>query len=443
MTVGLLELGSRMSFGVQTVQHREGDTEAFQSTSHRLQFLVGAGSALLVASLCYPFAQFFGVPSAVGAFALLAFIPLLKAVEHLDVSRFRRTLNFGPSVACEAIPQVIVTLAAWPLATWLPDYRSIVVLMLAKSALTVGMTHALAERPYRWGWDPAFARGIFAFSWPLILNGFLLFLSQGADQMLVGAFLSLSDLATFSVAFSIVSIPWFVAAQVSSTLMLPILAPHQNAPAEFRRRYRLLLEGSVIAALVLIGPLVAAGGAVVALLYGPKYQHAGPILAVLGATCVLRFLRLTPAIGALARGDTINQLASNIARTCSFPIALGAAILTKNMLAIAAGGLIGEAIAGAYSFVRLRRTQGIPFADNARPVLALLAGLVCAALGLAVCERFPPQVGVWVALPYLLSAGVLTRLAFPATHALLLQKSLGAFRNRRVTTSAELTRRHV
>src|SRR5690606_33935563 len=104
LMISLLELGSRISFGVQIVQHRDGDSERFQNTSHKLQFLAGAGSTILMLLLCYPFALFFGIPQTTWAFALLSLVPLCRGVEHLDMARYRRRLNFGPSVACEAVP---------------------------------------------------------------------------------------------------------------------------------------------------------------------------------------------------------------------------------------------------------------------------------------------------------------------------------------------------
>jgi len=47
-----------------------------------------------------------------------------------------------------------VTVASWPLAVWLGDFRVIIWLMLGKAALGILMTHVLAQHPYRWAWRP-------------------------------------------------------------------------------------------------------------------------------------------------------------------------------------------------------------------------------------------------------------------------------------------------
>lgn len=420
MTLTMLELAGRMAFGVQIVQAKEGASERFLGTSHTFQFLLSTGTALLVAVTCVPIAHAFKVPHAWWAFATLALIPLLKGFEHLGIFVQQRERRYLPAVLSEAVPQLLVTAATWPLALWLGDFRVILVVMVAKSGLTIVMTHVTSSQPYRWAMERGYMRSIFRFSLPLLLNGLLMFVSQQGDQMMVGTFLSLSDLALYSIAFSVVSIPWFVFARVTSQLILPILSRCQDDDGEFNRQYQFCQDASTIASVLVLAPLIAAGGPLVELLYGAKYHDVGPILAILGVTCGLRFLRLAPTMAATARADTVNQLYSNLWRGMSLPLAFAAAALGGGLLTIAACSVVAEVAAGALSILRLSRKNGVPLRENV-PAVLLTAVTLGAAYGAA---RFAPHVslvtGAGMALGAVLVSVVVSWFLMPETCKVLL-----------------------
>lgn len=368
MTLSILEIAGRMSFGQQIIQSKDGDTESFQATSQAFQSVLVTFQALLLICLSYPLALAFKVPQLTWAFALLAVVPLTKGLENLDYFRRQRTYDYLPAVLNELVPQLIVTLASWPLAVWLGDFRVIVWLMLGKAGLGLFMSHCLAKRPYRWAWRWDTVKMMWLFGWPLLLNGLMMFASQQADQVLVGAFLSLEVLAGYSLVLSIVSIPWYIFGQVGSSLMLPMLARVQDDPEQFRRQYRACVEYAGVGGVVLVLPLIVAGEQMVTLLYGPKYVGTGTLMALLGAVSVVRFFRLVPSIAATARADTMNHLYTNLWRGLSLPLAATVALMGGGVALIAGCALVAELVASAVSLLRLRRYQGVPLRDTASVV---------------------------------------------------------------------------
>jgi O-antigen/teichoic acid export membrane protein len=422
MTVSLLEVAGRMSFGQQVIQSKDGDSNTFQATAHAFQFVFAAAGAFLILCLSYPAAQVFKVPEAAWAFAMLAVVPLARGLEHLDYSRQQRELNYLPAVLCELVPQAMITLAAWPLAVWLGDFSVIVWLMIGKAVLGILMTHLLARRPYRWAWQTDYVKGMWAFGWPLLLTGLLVFASQQADQLVVGAFLSLDDLAAYALALSLVSIPWFIVAQVGSSLMLPILSRAQEDPERFRRHYRTCVEFTAVGAVFLTLPLIVAGGQLVTLFYGPKYVGTGVLMAFLGAASGVRFLRFTPAIASMARADTMNQLYSNVWRGLSLPLAAAAALLGGGVALVAACALVAELVAAVVSVMRLRQRHGVPFRDT----LGAAAYLLCfVTAGLLFVYFGASHWGYWLAAAVALSMLSLSILvawmAFPGSARMVME----------------------
>lgn len=405
MAVSLLELVTRMSFGTQVIQAREGEEPRFQGAAHTVQLSTGFISALLVLAGAYPMAHTFGVPELTWAFASLALVPLARGSMHLDLARLQRRFRYGPAVLAEIVPQALATTAAWPVVAWLGDFRAVLLIMLGKELLTVAMSHLLAERAYRWAWESHYVRQMLIFGWPLLLNGLVIYASQQGDQMLIGAVFSLSDLGTYSIAFSLTSIPFFVFGQVGSSLMIPALSRLQDHPGEFERQYRRCLELAVLGSLVLLGPLVVAGDPIVRVFYGAKYGGVGLLMAVFAATVALRFFRWAPAVASMSRADTINQFIGNIARTASLPVALLVVWLgTDDMVIVAACGIVGESLSIIVTVLRIWKRIGIGFTTHGRPLLFLVGWLAvgvtvqrllgeAAALLSAVLAIF----GIWVA----------------------------------------------
>lgn len=437
MTVILLEIAGRMSIGQQIIQSKQGDSKAFLATSQAFQAALAVLGASLILVLSHPVALLMHVPKISWAFATLAVVPFARAFENLDYFRQQRDLNYLPAVLCDVIPQVSVTIAAWPLAVWIGDFRVIICLMIAKASLGMIMTHLLSRQPYRWAWHSDYVKSMFSFGLPLFFNGILIFASQQADQIVVGAFLSLEKLAYYALAFSLVSVPGAIFAQVGSSLMLPIFARVQDNSAQFRMQYRTCAQYAGIGALLLLLPLVVAGGQFAIVIYGAKYTGIGPLIAILGTAAAVRFIRIVPAIASMATADTMNQLYSNVFRGLSLPLALTAAYLGGGATLIASCALAAELSAAVVSILRLRRRQHIPLSDTlpvAVYILGFLAGgMVLTYLGSHSWGRPAAAATVLAALALVVAVA---RLAFPTSTRMLIM----ALRKKSTPAGAHIVR---
>jgi O-antigen/teichoic acid export membrane protein len=395
MALTLLEISGRMAFGQQIIQSKKGDNPAFQASAHALQFIGGLCSALVIAGMSVPIARLFGVPHTWWAFAVLAVVPLSQGLSHLDIARYQRNLEYGPLVLVDVVPQFLITLAAWPLALWLRDFRVIVWLIIGKAILGCALSFALARWSYRWAWDRENIRSMLSFGWPLLLTGLVMFGSSQADQMIVGAAFSLGLLANYALAASLVSIPWFIFAQVGSSLMLPLMSRAQDDPERLRRQYRRCVQIAAVVGIICIMPLMVAGEQMIRLLFGAKYQGTGVFVALLGAGFAVRFLRYAPAEAAIARADTVNELLSNLWRGTSLPLALGVWSIGGTPAQIAGCAVAGEILATLASVLRLWRRQGVPLGDSYGAGI-YVAGMV--SIGLAIALLGGADLSIWWAL---------------------------------------------
>ncbi len=372
---------SQISVNRLIVQARDGDDPHFQKTAHFFQFSAGLLGAILTYVSASPLTRLFNIPESQYAFQWLALIPLLLGLAHLDISRMQREMRFGPQVTLDIVSQLIVTAATLPLTLWLGDYRAPLVLVLAKTALFILGTHIVATRPYRWSLNPVYVQRIVTFSWPLLINGILLFAIRQGDQFSVGAGYSMADLAGYNVAVTLSIEPGMMFLMVLSSIMLPLLSRHQGEPEAFRAKYILSLQTLAIVSSFFMVLVVLSGPFFLLLVYGEKATTSHVYLLWLSAGQALRLLRVAPNLASMAKANTSNLMISNFFRLSGVGLAVVVAINKWDLYLIAVAALLGEMLALAASLFSLAHMQEKVLQDARLPILHfigtfLLVGLL-------------------------------------------------------------------
>ncbi|HWB01664.1 MAG TPA: oligosaccharide flippase family protein [Verrucomicrobiales bacterium] len=364
MVITLLEFTNKLGISRFVIRDKEGAQADFIATAHLMQFVTGVISALLIAVAAVPLANLFGLENHRWTMVVLAVVPVLNGLQHLDVRRFERDLRFGPSTLTEVIPQIVITLAAWPLAHWLGDFRAMLVLLIGKSVMSCVSSHWLAEQPYRWQSHRDYSIRMLKFGWPLLVTGFLMFGTLQGDQFLVATFYTMTDLGPYAAAAALTMAPSFVFGRIFNSVMLPVMAKVQDDPVAFHRRYRQATAVIVTFAAVCAAGMIIGSEALMVLVYGPKYAGAGVIMAWLAASNAYRNLRISPALAAMAKGDSQNQMISNLWRVVALVPALVLALAHYPVWMLACTGVVGELLACRAAWVRLSRRDGVPLSTN-------------------------------------------------------------------------------
>lgn len=388
MTFYLVELMSNLGMENLMIQAEDGDQPRFQGTSHLLLVLRGSVNAVCIFVLADPISVLFGVPQASWAFRCLAMTPFIKGWTHLDTWRFQREMRFAPGVMAEAASSVVVTILALPLCMWRHDYSAMLWILVLQALASRMASNLAADRPYRWAWDSNVARRFLRFGWPLLINGFLMYIIFQGDRFVIGAAkqlfargsYTLADLGTYSIAFALTMAPASAVTSVGNSILLPMLSRLQNSMPEFEKRYAYCVEGaSLVASLVAI-PFLATGGLLVVVIYGQKYAAAGSFIGWLAAMWALRVLRVAPTIAAMALGDTRNAMISNIVRTVALSGVLIAAAVGSSLAWIAISGFVGETLALGVCVGRLRREHGLAIKPLLKPLFVFACGLASAGI---------------------------------------------------------------
>lgn len=379
--ISLLEFTGKMGVARAIVQDKRGEDIQFLASAHFVQFTAGLVSSILIFALATPLAAFFGLHGLTWLIRALALMPLMNGACHLDNARYTRELAFWPNVICETVPQMIMTIAAWPMAHWLGDYRAVLALTFAKGIMTCTLTHIVASTPYRWRTDRSDLQTIFKFTWPLLLNGFLIFGIQQGDQAVVGRYYSMSDLGVYAAAASLTFGIGVIFNTMLGQLLIPLLAKKQDDPQAFGTLYRRAIQLVAALSSTYALVLIIAGEALMVLIFGKKFAGGGTILAWMAGANAFRMLRIAPTMAALAKADSKNMLYCNLLRGVGFIPAFAAAWSGYPLWMVAGSGLVGESLAFFGSFSLLQRRDKVPHRWSMVPAAMSAAAIMLAGVG--------------------------------------------------------------
>jgi O-antigen/teichoic acid export membrane protein len=319
--------------------------------------------------LAEPIAAFFGAREATWAFRVMAIIPFLKGLEHLDNRRLQRDMRFAQFAWRTAIPQVLTMLLAYPVARWTGDYSAWLYLLLLQALASSVASHVMAERAFKLGMTAPHARRMVSFGLPLVMNGVVLFMVMQGDRAIVGRLYTKIELGIYSNTFTLALMAGNLTMSVISTLMLPVLAQAKNDPLRFERMCGRLAEMSSVISATLGAGMVLAGPGLIRLVYVKEYWPGATLVGVMGFAAAYRTLRMMPNAAQMAKGDTPSVLYANFVRVLGVGFALAAALHGASLLVLSGCALLGEVLAVLGSAWLLKARQQVRLGTVLVPML--------------------------------------------------------------------------
>lgn len=382
IAMSVFEMISNLAVDRLLVQAEDGDNPVFQATAHSFQVMRGLSLAFVLFLLAWPFSRCFGIPQAMWAFQCIALLPLLRGFMHLDPKRLQRNYGFGADVVTEVIPQIVLMLAAWPITWWLQDYSAMLWLLVLQAVATLVMSHVVARRRYAWAWDRHFFDRMYAFGWPLLLNGLLMFLIFQGDRMIIGAAYDMANLGVYSAAFTITFVPSVMIAKVASSLLLPLLSGEQRDTQRFFEYYAVSVTALCAVGIAFSTGFLLLGQRVILWTYGEKYTSVETFIGWMATMQMIRVLRIGPTIASMAWGDTRTPLKANLWRISVLPIAIWIGVSGKPLTWIVLVGCFGEFLALLTMVWSLQALRGLAVGYTLRPTL-IGAGAVVTAFSIS------------------------------------------------------------
>lgn len=310
--------------------------------------------ALLVCVSAFPLAHFYSQSQLKIIIPILACASLVQGLQNSGLVLLRKEIRFGRIFWFELTTNlggVVLTIA---LAFVLRNVCALVIGMLL--SVTLGTALSYVIHPYR----PRLRFERVALTQALHFGKFALvfavasYISNMADNIMVGRLLGTAALGNYSLAFNIASAPIIVVIFSLTAVLLPAYAEiNSQNPAQLEVAFTKAFNLTLLIMLAIAVPLFFVADDVVVLLFGHRWTSAGPVLSILALVIPLRGLTL---ISSTVFWSANQPKALAVARTLE-------AILFVAVLypLISAFGLAGVAWAGfiAYAFACVNRVVAL------------------------------------------------------------------------------------
>jgi O-antigen/teichoic acid export membrane protein len=308
VTVLLVGLAMLSDLGISpAIQgNPRGDDPEFLNTAWTINLIRGGVLFLTGCALAWPMSVIYDAPILLQVVPVACISLLILSAEPTRTDTAERHLNLGWITLLELTSQVAALVVMVVLALLTGSIWALVVGSLAAAVVRVTLAWTvlpgIVNRPRL---EPRAMSELIHFGKWIFLSTVAGFLVQQADKLVLGRYLSLSELGLYNIGFFLASFPLMLGTTLVVRLMIPVYRespPHQSA-ANFARLRR--IRGSLtLALLVLMMPLVLLGPWLVDLLYDDRYTASGAVVVLVGLALMPQLVTVAYDRAALAQGDS-------------------------------------------------------------------------------------------------------------------------------------------
>jgi lipopolysaccharide exporter len=310
--------------------------------------------ALLVSVSAFPTARFYGQTQLKLIIPVLACANLVQGLQNIGLVLLRKEISFGRIFWFELATNLAGVALTLALAAVLHDVWALVFGMLLTTALGTVLSYVF--HPYRPSlkFDRVALERAADFGKFAIVFAVASYVSNMADNIIVGRLLGTAALGNYSLAFNIASAPIVVVIFSLTAVLLPAYAEiNSQDPTQLEPAFTKAFNLTLVIMLAIALPFFLFAEQIVQLLFGRRWTTAGSVLTILALVIPLRGLTL---ISSTVFWSANRPRALAIARTLDAVVFIAALYPLTS-----AFGLAGVAYAGfiAYAFASVNRVIAV------------------------------------------------------------------------------------
>jgi len=305
-----IALLSDLGIGASIVQRAAAPDVSFLRTAWTLQTLRAVLLWFATTALAWPLAHFYNEPKLLLILPVVGITQIISGFESTAVHLCVRNLRQGLTEMLDLATAFVGTASAILIAWQFQSVWALVISGMISATFRTTITYFLpGQIQHRFAWDRAHVRELVHFGKWLLLASAFTFLASEGDRIILGKFLTLTQLGIYTVAFFFAQAVTMVTRGISQRVLFPVLSRLKGESVavqstEFRRYYRLILGCSLLP----IGVFLLAGPFIIELLYDDRYLSAGPLLQILALGAAGATLRALIGPVLLSRGNSYGRM---------------------------------------------------------------------------------------------------------------------------------------
>ena len=275
LTYGLLETLSYA--GVDLALMRPGiTTRDYYDTAWTVQILQGGFICLCLLVSAPLVAAYFDEPRALAVMLLTAPRALIESTSNIGVVAFRKELNFAKEFRFTLYNKLLNFVVVIGAALWLRNYWALVIGSLV--AAVAGVILSYRMHPYRPRLALSRISEIWSFSQWLMISRVGSFLNRKCDEFVVGGYAGTTAMGTYHVANELATLPTNEIVMPVRRAMFPTLSKLAEQKDEFTSSVLSSFSAVAAVCLFLSGSMLITAPEVVAVVLGPKWTEAVPLM---------------------------------------------------------------------------------------------------------------------------------------------------------------------
>lgn len=322
--VGLVELMGAFGFDSALIQRQDTARSHFD-TAWTFNVIFGMVIAFLLVMMAVPAAAFYHDPRLELMLPVLAIGAVVGGFENIGTVVFRKELNFRMEFIYLFIKRVAVFAVVVTLALTLRSFWALIFATIAGKLMAVLISYLL--HPYRPRFSLAARGDLFHFSKWLFISNLIQFLHSRSTDFILGRTVGSYGLGVYNLAAEIAAMPSTELIAPVNRAVYPAYAQLVSAREKLLNRFLEVYGLICLVAFPVAVGLFCLSDLVVALLLGPQWVDAVPILQILGLCGLLGALQGNMYVVMSAMGKPkANTMLSAALLAVSLPVVIWASL---------------------------------------------------------------------------------------------------------------------
>jgi O-antigen/teichoic acid export membrane protein len=245
--------------------------------------LVGkAALSLLIIASVYPAASFYGQEQLYVILPVLSLMPLIDGLKNIGLAMMSKQLDFAKVFRYEQAANLLSLGVSVGLALWLRNVWALVLTQLASALIKVCLSYYFQSYRPRFSFDKSAVRRAFSFGQHAMIISVTVYITTMADNVMVGRVLGASVLGVYALAYNLANLPVGAIADVLSKVTFPAYAELATQGLDLvEKAFAKVLAVSCLLLTISAALTFLLADEIIYVLYGDKWDAAGPILQIL------------------------------------------------------------------------------------------------------------------------------------------------------------------
>ncbi len=312
--------------------------------------------ALLVAASAFPVSRFYGQAQLKVIIPILGLVTLVQGFQNIGLVLLRKEISFANIFWYELTTNTAGIALTVALAVFIRNVWALVIGLLLTAFLGTVLSYVFHSYRPRLKFEKRALSRALSFGKLTLVIAVASYLTNMADNVMVGRLLGADSLGNYSLAFNIASAPIGVLVFSLGAVLFPAYAEIMaHRPKALELAFTKVFSIALMIMITLTVPLFLLAGEVVQLLFGSRWTTAGTVLRVLALVMPLRGLSLiiSHVFWGLSRPKDV--AVGTTLEAVVFLAALYPLIRVFGLTGAAWAGMIAYAVSCASRLVALRK----------------------------------------------------------------------------------------